>query len=479
MRIILIQPPIQHSFADNSPTIISENRGLNPPLGLLYLAAYLEHNTSHHVAVIDCQAEECSLERLAQRVKAFNPDVAGIGVTTMTVLDALAAARTVKAADKTVKVVFGGPHVHLFPKETIAFQEVDCLVLGEGERSFAELLDKMDKPSALKKIPGLVFREKNKIIHTGNPKSIEDLDSLPFPARRLTPYKKYNSLLAARNPMTTMFTSRGCPFKCAFCDRPHLGRRFRSRSPANVVREIEQCLGMDIHDFLIYDDTFTVIRQRVIDICDMIINRRLDISFDIRSRVDTVDEDMLDRLARAGCRGIHYGVEAGTEKVLKILNKGIDIDRVTRVFKATNKRNIPVLAYFMIGNPGETLQDVKQTFRVMKKLNPDYVHLTMLTPFPGTEIYAMALEQGIISHDVWKEYAANPTIDFQPPFWSEYFSLHELRELTKNGYRQFYLRPGHVARQIAGIRSMAEFKKKARAAMTIIKPENNRKQLHR
>jgi radical SAM superfamily enzyme YgiQ (UPF0313 family) len=226
---------------------------------------------------------------------------------------------------------------------------------------------------------------------------------------------------------------------------------------------------MGIHDFMIYDDTFTVIHQRVMEICEMIINRKLDISFDIRARVDTVNETMLDRLAGAGCRGIHYGIEAGTEKVLNVLNKGIDLDTAARVFKATKRRNIPVLAYFMIGSPTETVEDIKKTFSLMKKLDPDYVHLTMLTPFPGTEIYKAALQQGIVPHDVWKEYAADPVTDFQPPFWNEYFSLEELQDLTKQGYREFYLRPRHIAKQLAKMRSFSEFRRKARAGMNIIK----------
>jgi radical SAM superfamily enzyme YgiQ (UPF0313 family) len=469
MKVLLINPPSVQHYADNSPEIIAENRGLNPPLGLLYLASYLEERTSHRVEVIDCQAENCSLDGLRRKVKAADPDVVGISVMTMTLMDALATAKTVKSASRTIKVVFGGPHVHLFPAETIAFGEVDYLVMGEGEKSFAELVSRMEDQSAIQDIPGLVFKDKNEIIQTGQPDLIEDLDSLPFPARHLSPYRKYNSLLAAREPVTTMFTSRGCPFKCTFCDRPHLGKKFRARSPENVVNEIEHCINMGIHDFMIYDDTFTVIHQRVMEICEMIINRKLDISFDIRARVDTVNETMLDRLAGAGCRGIHYGIEAGTEKVLNVLNKGIDLDTAARVFKATKRRNIPVLAYFMIGSPTETVEDIKKTFSLMKKLDPDYVHLTMLTPFPGTEIYKAALQQGIVPHDVWKEYAADPVTDFQPPFWNEYFSLEELQDLTKQGYREFYLRPRHIAKQLAKMRSFSEFRRKARAGMNIIK----------
>ena len=181
--------------------------------------------------------------------------------------------------------------------------------------------------------------------------AIKNLDDIPFPARHLVPYKKYSSLLSKGSIVTTIFTSRGCPFQCSFCDRPHLGKSFRARSAKNVVDEIEECVNMGIHDFLFYDDTFTIKRERVLEICNEIINKRLDIAWDIRTRIDVVNEEMLKHLKKAGCQGIHYGIEAGSEKILKVLQKGITIEQAKQVFDLTRKHKIPILAYFMIGNP--------------------------------------------------------------------------------------------------------------------------------
>ena len=280
-------------------------------------------------------------------------------------------------------------------------------------------------------------------------------------------YKKYTSLLSKGNIVTTIFTSRGCPYKCTFCDRPHLGKMFRARSPENVVQELEECVKMGIDNFLFYDDTFSVNKKRVIDICKEIIKRKLNIDWDIRTRVDNVNEEMLRLMKKAGCNGIHYGIETGSEKILKVLDKGITIEQANRIFELTRKYRIPTLAYFMIGNPTETIDDINTTFKVMKMLKPDYVHLTILTPFPGTKIYFDGLKSGIIKKDYWREFAKNPSPDFVPPHWDEIFNKNELKDLLIKGYKGFYMRPSYVFKKILDLKSFNEFKKKAVAGFKV------------
>ncbi len=266
-----------------------------------------------------------------------------------------------------------------------------------------------------------------------------------------------------------MFTSRGCPFQCSFCDRPHLGKNFRARSPENVVAELEACVKLGINNFLFYDDTFTVDKERVIAICREIGRRELKISWDIRTRVDTVNEKIIAALAQAGCRGIHYGVEAGTEKILMVLNKGITFEQIKKAFALTKKYRIPILAYFMIGNPGETREEIRETFRLMKKLKPDYVHLTIFTPFPGTKLYSRGLKEGIIKSNYWQEFAANPKAGFQPPHWPENFTLEELKELLVEGYKNFYFSPENIIKNISKIRTPQELINKARIGLKLFR----------
>lgn len=469
MKVLLINPPSEQELIGNNPAIIEQERGYNPPLGLLSVAAYLEQQNTHAVQVLDAQVEELSYEQLGERIRQCAPDVVGITAMTFTLLDVMHTVAVVKQVVPEARVVIGGPHAHLYPSETINLPGVDYVVIGEGEKTFSELVERLGRPDELAQVKGLFFRDKGQVISTGVEEAIQDLDSLPFPARHLVPYQKYTSLLAKRTPITTMFTSRGCPYRCTFCDRPHLGKRFRARSPKSVVDEMDACTRLGIYEFLIYDDTFTVDKKRVMGICDEIRRRKLDIGWDIRTRVDTINHDMLKSLRAAGCERIHYGVEAGTEKILAVLNKRITIDQVRQVFRWTKQAGIDVLAYFMIGSPTETRQDILQTIEVAKSLEPDYVHITILTPFPGTQIYMDGLAQGVFEHDYWQAFAANPTPDFKPRYWEQELSTDELIELLNYAYKSFYLRPQYAMRRALQVRSVGEFLRKARAALKVLR----------
>lgn len=467
MNVLLINPPNLNEIIANNPVIIEEERGYSPPLGLLYIAASLEESTGHRVSVLDAQVEKLDYDQIESRIRKLSPDVVGIAAMTLTLLDVIKTVETVKRVNRNTQVIIGGPHVHMFPEETINLSGVDYLILGEGEYAFRELLDRIGDSKALKAVKGVVFKEDGNIINTGLRDFIDDLDALPFPARHLTPYKKYYSLMAKRKPVTTMFTSRGCPYQCTFCDRPHLGKRFRARSAGNIVNEMQECTKMGIHELLIYDDTFNVDKRRVIEICDEIKTRKLDLTWSIRARINNIDETLLRKLKSAECERIHYGVEAGTDKILRVLNKGITVAQVKRVFKETKKAGITTLGYFMLGCPGENLDDIHKTMKLMKDLEPDFVHITILTPFPGTKIYSEALSRGIIKGDVWREFARHPDSAFIPPHWGEYFSREELFELLAMAYKGFYTRPKYIIKGLSKVSSISELRRKVKAGLKV------------
>ncbi len=469
MKVLLINPPIKNLITTNIPKIVDLERGYNPPLGLLYLASYTQKYTNYEIVVLDTIVEELDYPGIEDRIRGIKPDVVGIQAMSFTLIDALLCARIVKKIDKHIPVVFGGPHPTIFSRETINLMEVDYVVVGEGEVTFKELLESIDHPQKLRGVKGLVYKENGEVIDTGPREFIENLDTIPFPARKLTPYKKYYSLIAKRSPITTMFTSRGCPYKCLFCDRPQLGKKFRARSAENVVDEMEECLKMGIKEVLIYDDTFTIDRQRVLDICSEILKRRLRIGWDIRARVDNVDREMLERLREVGCKRIHYGVEASSQKILDILRKGITLEQIKNAFRLTKEAGISTLAYFMFGSPEETKEEIMDSIRLAKELKPDFVHFSITTPFPATDLYRLGLKEGILKDDYWKEFSQNPGKDFIPRVWEENLTNKELIQLLNYAYRSFYVQPKYIAKEMLKIRSLSELKRKIRAGLGIFR----------
>ena len=468
MKVLFINPPNQNEIISCNPEIIKKERGYDPPLGILYLAAYLEKKSDHQISIIDAQVEKLNYEQLTGRIKEISPDVIGITAMTFTLIDVIKVIEIAKKINPQIKIILGGPHAHIYFKETLDIPGVDFVVLGEGEKPLLELLNNIGNPEELKKVKNLAFKYNDQIIITEYDEYNKSLDELPFPARHLIPYKKYWSILSGNKVITTMFTSRGCPYQCTFCDRPNMGKLFRARSAENVVNEIEECLKMGIEEIFIYDDTFTVDKQRVINICNEIIKRNLKFSWDIRARVDTVNQEILEKLKQAGCTRIHYGVESGTEKILKVLNKGINLNQIKEAFNLTKKIGISTLAYFIIGCPTETKEDILETIKFAKKLNSDFVQVTLLTPFPATKIYNDALSQGIIKEDYWLEFAKNPKPNFKTKYWTKELSNEELFGLLNYAYKQFYLRPNFILKTLKEISSFNDFIRKAKAGLKII-----------
>ncbi len=473
MKALLINPPRHNPLKSNVPSWVELDTGAYPPLGLLYVAAAAREWTDWDVSVLDAQAPNLSFDDVEERLRNEQPDVVGIQAMTFNLIDVRETSEAVRRVLPKAHICIGGPHAHLYPEETLRLGIADSVVMGEGERPFAELLKSLGAGGQICSQPGLAFLRDGAMVKM-DPVMVEDLDSLPMPDRSMLPLKEYTSALATQSPITTMMSSRGCPYKCIFCDRPHLGKKFRARSATSVVAEMENCAGLGIREIFFYDDTFTVDRQRVLDICKLIRDRGIKIQWDIRARVNTVDRDVLRQLRAAGCVRIHYGVEAGTERILRVLRKGIDLKLVKKVMQWTREAGITSLAYFMIGNPTETREEIEATLACARQIRPDFIHLSVTTPFPGTELYFMALREGLIEKDCWKEFASDPTPDFVPPLWLENFTRDELLALLERGYREFYLRPGYVLRSLIRVRSPSELWRKAKAGLGLFSSKGER-----
>lgn len=475
-RILLINPPRFNELIGKNPAIVEKHRGFNPPLGILMLASYLETHSVHAVEVIDAQPPQYTYDELRALLAERQFDVAALTAMTFTLIDVFLTCKIIRELHPHAKIVLGGPHVHLFPEETIRRPEVDFLVQGEGEIAFKQFLDALEHPELWPRIKGLVYLdERGRTVDNGIAPSTDDLDSLGFPARHLIDTTMYTSLLGKSDVITTMFTSRGCPYRCTFCDRPHspVLSGFRWRTAKHVADEMEACAAMGIREAFIYDDTFTVRRDRVLELCEEIRQRKIDFRWDVRAHVNTITPELLKAMAGAGCDRIHYGVESGNDRMLKEIKKNSTVAKIKEAFKQTREAGLETLAYFIVGQQTETLADIQDSIDLAKELDPNYVHFTIFCPYPGTEIYFRGLDNGIIKEDVWRKFASDPQPGFVLPVWEENFSRRELQEILVKCYKGFYLRPKYIARGLSRVRSLGELRRKVRAGLSVVRMRPN------
>jgi anaerobic magnesium-protoporphyrin IX monomethyl ester cyclase len=371
--------------------------------------------------------------------------------------DGLEMAKIARQANPECITVFGGIHPTIFPDDVILNKEVDFVCMGEGEYTILELIQTIEKNEKFDKIQGILYKDGGKIIRNVSRPLIQNIDKLPFPARELLPMSEYLSTKVGRvawelpAPSTSIITSRGCPFRCTFCSS-HLtfGRRICFRSPENVVNEIEYLIGRyRIKGISFVDDTFILNSKRISAFCKEMLSRGMDIEWMCMGRVDTVSKDLLIDMKKAGCVSIGYGIESGSQRVLdEYIKKGITLEAAEKAIKITKEAGITSVAYFMIGTPGETLDDINKTIDFAKKLNPDAVNFSITIPMPGTEMFDTANKIGNITANSFKDF------DFSkyPIFESPALPKDKVYELYTRADREFYLRKGYIEGQVLSIR---------------------------
>jgi radical SAM superfamily enzyme YgiQ (UPF0313 family) len=466
MKVLFIVPPDTMSIeASMSKTYGERERGYYPRLGLLYVAASLEKATGTIPMLIDCPANQIGYEGLAEQVAEAKPDLVGIGVLTFTLLDALKTAQLIKKVHPPAKVCLGGVHVGLYPEETLRLPEIDLVVHGEAERSFVWLVNALDEgatPEQLGRIPGVGAKDGTQVYLNPAKDAVPDLNQLPWPARRLINMERYSHVLSRGSHFTTLQSSRGCPFACTFCDIRKSG--FRARSADNLLAEMRQLTEQGIDDLFFVDDTITIQRKRMLEICRLIAKSGIKVHYKISSRIDLIDEELLAALRESGCYRIHYGVETGTPRLIQLIEKGKNVSpqRIEKVFRITREAGIQTLAYMMIGIPTETYSEMQNTVEFACSLGADYAQFSVCTPYPKTELYKRLLDDHTIPYDYWQEFVENPRSDFQVKFWNPDFSEDELREIQDKAHQRFYSRPSYVLKEMMKVRSWGEFNAKVR-----------------
>lgn len=449
MKILLIRYHDKDNINTRLPESLNKVQGVLPPLGISYIAAVLEKN-GYEVAILDAIAENLTKDETRDYIAREKPDLVGVTAMTATVRGALEAASVAKECG--ARVVVGGPQLAVYPNETLSYDSVDFGIVGEGEWAMLELVKALEGNQSLDEIEGLAYKKDGQVI-VNEPAVVEDLDDLPFPARHLLPTDKYSSIIGL-NPVTTMISMRGCPFKCSYCAKQPTDPRCRFRSARNVVDEMEQVIqDYGVREIMFYDDTFTMRRSHVAGICEEILRRGLKVKWEAPTRVNVVDRELLQLMQRAGCIRLRYGVESGDPDILRSMNKGITLDQVRDVFKWTRQAGIETFAYFMIAYIGETPETIKRTMSFANELDPDLVMFTVTTPYPDTPLFDMVADQGIVDRDYWRDFTLGKRSDRLP------YLVEGADRWTKKAYRRFYLRPSYIMKEVAKIRSWDTLKK--------------------
>lgn len=423
-------------------TAVKNGLGLKiPPLNLMYLAGALE-KASIPVKIIDDDLYQAGFEKIASLASKMDPMIVGVTATTATIKNALDYVKSIKNVLPNTLTVIGGPHPTFLPNETLKCENsLDVVVIGEGEETLVDLAEKYSKTGnrGLSDVNGITYRDDNKIRMTQPRPLIKDLDSLPFPARHLVPFKDYELSSQAGG----MITSRGCVFNCNYCSSSLImGKKFRTRSAENVVDELEELhYKYGLKDVAFLDDIFMLNKKRAGLIADEIKNRNLDISFIASSRVNTVDESLLESLKNSGMSTLYCGVESGSQRVLDLMGKGITLKQAENAFKTAKKVGVDIVGSFILGYPGETVKEMDQTIDFSIKLDPDYSQYSILTPFPGTPIYYELKQKNLLDTENWDKYTVlKSVINYEKLGLSK--KLVE-RKLTK-AYLKFYTRPKYV-----------------------------------
>lgn len=462
MKVLLIHPPYHTEKAE----------AVVPPLGIMYISAFLKQNGIKS-KVIDCTPNNIGLNEIHGLLKNETPDVVGITVTTPQSETGYKIAKIAKRFNSNLPIIMGGPHINaLFTDLLDVYKDVDVLIKGEGEQVMLALAREFekDKPD-LSKVKGICFRSlQGKIIINPPMDFIPDLDSLPFPDRDDIDIKKYRPSIKWYNrmPFTTMVTSRGCPFNCLFCDS-HItwGRATRFRSAENVVAEIRHLVNdLGIKEIIFYDDTFTLNKKRVEAICDAIIKEKIDVTWGCMSRVDRIDQELVSKMKKAGCHIMSFGIESGSEVMLKKMKKHIIPQQAIDAIALLNKNKMDSAASFVFGIPGETKETMRETIDFVKKLNPTYAQFFRAVPFPGTELYDEVKKEGLLDNFKWETYSE---VNNLPIIKLKTISEKDFNDLMKKAYKEFYLRPKKIMQYTLKMTSIPKLKGYLRASGTLIK----------
>ncbi len=448
-KILILNAPYLKKFSrsQRSPAV-TKSGTIYFPMWLSYAAAVLE-NEGYEVDLIDAPADNYDLDYVIKRTKIFIPDIIVLDTSTPSIFNDVEVAGMLKDELPGAFVVLVGTHVSALPEETLDIDErIDAVARHEYDYTLLDLAKVLGNKGDLKNIPGISFKENGKVINNPRRQYIENLDEIPFVS---SIYKKFLRIENYFNPnalypMVTITTSRGCPFPCTFCVYPQTltGRGFRLRSVENVVSEMEFIIKNfpQVKAIFFEDDTMTVNKDRCKELSELILQRKVKISWTANARVG-LDYETMQLLKKAGCRSLCVGFESGSQEILENMKKKTNLKVMKQFMSDAKRAGILIHGCFMVGFPGETLKTMNETMELAKKLKPDTVQFYPVMVYPGTVAYDWYKEKGLISTKDFSEWLT-PEGLHNTVISTEALSSEELVRFCDNARREFYLRPSYL-----------------------------------
>ena len=412
-----------------------------PPIGLMYIAGALE-KAGYSVEMLDNYLANKPLEEVKQIIRQCQPFMVGITCGSATFARCLETAQAIKEAKADCVVVVGGWHASYLPETLLAHPQIDYAIIGEGERAITQLANTLtqNKLDQATTIPGVACRTPSGIT-VNAPKFIEDMDEIPYPARHLLPLEQYDRTIEFLDakPADVMSISRGCVYSCGFCETRKLwGNINRSFSPKRVIGEIQDLQRRyGTKGIYFINDNFTLNKEKTKTLCNLMIEQKLDLEWVCDTRVDLVDDELLELMSKAGCRVIWFGVESGSPKILRRINRNTTPQQVQTAFKLCKKHHIKTACSFMLGLPDETLEDMEKSLKFAKKIDPDYCQFNIFIAYPDSKIYKELLQN--------KKYTQLD--EYLLSVKSDQYDYEALKALQWRFFKNFHMRPKQILKR--------------------------------
>jgi radical SAM superfamily enzyme YgiQ (UPF0313 family) len=437
--VVLVEPP--YVCWDRRMDRVREGEEEMPGLGTLTLAAVVRA-AGHRVVIVDGKRTGTPPEDVAWTVAGHRPDHVGLSATTISVTNAARIAARVKELAPHATITVGGPHVSAVPERTLeAFPAFDYGIVGEGERSYPDLIERLERGDDPDGIAGLVRRAPGGVQAAARAPYLDGdaLDRLPAPAWDLLPEFPLrfqpNVFNYRRTPVASLITSRGCPFSCTFCDRSTSGRRGRFHGVDRVVALCRRLSALGVRHVLFYDDLFTVSRPRVIELCESFLAEDFRFTWSCNSHPNLLDLETMRLMQRAGCWQIAYGIESGSQRVLDVVKREVKLPRLLETLRLTRAAGIRAKGLFMMAHPTEDEDSLRETVAFLRTAPLDLVQITKFTPFPGTPAYATIRRHGTFEEE-WERMNGMHWV-----FVPHGLTAETLERWFRRAYRTFYSRP--------------------------------------